>query len=110
MGHFLGSGAGGLGRWLGIGPSLLVPFLIAATLVTIAALVVVVTATIGPSRRWTTVALRLLAAAMVLNVVVPHAPAAVIVGGYVPGLVTALLVNLPVATVFLVRGGVVTSR
>lgn len=86
-------------------PALLLPFVIAVAKVTVAALAVVVADTTGPPRPWTTVALRLLAAVMVLNVVVPHLPAAVLTGGYVPGLVTALLINLPVATAFLVRAG-----
>lgn len=45
-----------------------------------------------------------LAWVMIANVVVPHVPAAVLAGGYTPGLISALLLNLPVA------GWVVTRR
>ena len=34
---------------------------------------------------------------MLANVVVPHVPAALLMGGYVPGLLTALAVNIPVS-------------
>ena len=47
--------------------------------------------------------LGVLAVAMVVNVVVPHVPAAVLTGGYVPGVVSAVLVNLPVAASYLRR-------
>lgn len=38
---------------------------------------------------------RALAWVMLANVVLPHVPAAFVLGGYTPGLVTALAVNLP---------------
>jgi hypothetical protein len=45
----------------------------------------------------------LLAAVMLVNVVVPHVPAAVALGGYAPGVVTAVLVILPYSIWFLLR-------
>jgi Protein of unknown function with HXXEE motif len=39
--------------------------------------------------------------AMFLNVFVPHLPAAILLKSYAPGVVTAILVNLPVTTVLL---------
>jgi len=41
--------------------------------------------------------LRALPLVMLANVVVPHVPAALLMGGYVPGLLTALAVNIPVS-------------
>ena len=35
---------------------------------------------------------------VLVNVLVPHVPAAIIFGGYAPGVVTAVVVNLPVLT------------
>lgn len=60
-------------------------------------------ATTGRPQAWTAETLRILAAVMVINVTVPHVPAAFITGGYVPGLFTAPSLNLPVAVAFLVR-------
>ncbi len=41
--------------------------------------------------------LRALAWVMLLNVLAPHAPAAFLMGGYSPGLITALILNLPIS-------------
>lgn len=41
-------------------------------------------------------ALRILAAILLINIAAPHVPAAVVLGGYAPGLATALTINLPV--------------
>ena len=41
--------------------------------------------------------------AMLVNVVVPHIPAAIIFRGYAPGVVTAVVINLPVLTFLSVR-------
>ena len=46
---------------------------------------------------------RLLAWVMVINLVVPHVPAAIALGGYSPGVLSAVLVNLPYAVWFLRR-------
>ena len=50
---------------------------------------------------------------MLVNVVVPHIPAAIIFRGYAPGVVTAVLINLPVLTFLSVRAikdGYVSGR
>lgn len=41
--------------------------------------------------------------AMLANVFVPHVPAAIVVRGYAPGVVTAVLINLPVMSFLAVR-------
>jgi hypothetical protein len=41
------------------------------------------------------------AAAMLVNVFVPHIPATLVFGEYTPGVVTAVLINLPVMSVLL---------
>jgi len=41
--------------------------------------------------------------AMLVNVFVPHIPAAIVFGGYAPGVVTAVVVNLPVMAFLVVR-------
>jgi hypothetical protein len=45
--------------------------------------------------------LRILAAILLINIAVPHVPAAQLLGGYAPGLLTALAINLPVGLVVL---------
>lgn len=42
-------------------------------------------------------ALKLTAWVLLANVVVPHVPAAIVLGGYAPGVVTAVFINLPLA-------------
>ena len=97
MGPFLRSGAA-VGP-VAPGPDLLVPFLVAVTAVTAGAWVLGAAATTG--RRWAGDALAVLAVVMVVNVVVPHVPGALLTGGYVPGVVSAVAVNLPVAVAYL---------
>jgi len=41
--------------------------------------------------------------AMLANVFVPHVPAAIVLRGYAPGVVTAVLINLPVMSLTAVR-------
>lgn len=53
------------------------------------------------------------AAAMLVNVAVPHVPAAVRAGGYTPGVVTAVTLVLPVTSQYLLqshRQGVLSRR
>jgi hypothetical protein len=45
----------------------------------------------------------ILVAALLWNVVMPHIPAAVIFGGYAPGVLTAVAINLPFAVYFFRR-------
>ena len=42
-------------------------------------------------------ALKLLAAIFLANVIVPHVPAAILLGGYAPGVITAVAINLPLS-------------
>lgn len=46
---------------------------------------------------------KVLAWIMLINVAVPHVPAAIALGGYSPGVLSAVLVNLPYAVWFLRR-------
>jgi hypothetical protein len=41
--------------------------------------------------------------AMLANVFVPHVPAAIVFRGYAPGVVTAVLINLPVMSILVIR-------
>jgi hypothetical protein len=55
---------------------------------------------IRTERTWPPTAL---AAVMLINVAIPHVPLALISGGYAPGVVTALALNLPVDLFWLTR-------
>jgi hypothetical protein len=84
--------------------------LAAATLLPLAG---VVYATTGRPSAGKEALLAVLAAVLLLNVFVPHVPAAVVLGGYAPGVATAVLLNLPVSALFLrraVREGRVSRR
>jgi len=48
---------------------------------------------------------KVIAAIMMANVMIPHVPAAIILGGYAPGIVTAVTINLPLSLWILLRGG-----
>jgi hypothetical protein len=54
----------------------------------------------GPASTWTYLFVAY-TFAMFLNVFVPHVPAAILLRRYAPGVVTAVLVNLPVTTLLL---------
>lgn len=82
---------------------LLTPFLVAVTAVTALGLVLVVAGTRGRPARWARDGLRILAAVMVVNAFVPHIPVAVLSGGYAPGVVTSVLLNVPLGVAYLVR-------
>lgn len=45
--------------------------------------------------------LRILGAVLLINIVAPHIPAAIVLGGYAPGLLTAVAINLPVGLLVL---------
>jgi len=47
--------------------------------------------------------LRITAAVLLANVLAPHVPAAIALGGYAPGLVTAVAINLPLGLWILAR-------
>ena len=76
-------------------------FLVAVSAVTLAALALAVAATLPEPRPWAVRGLRLLAVILVVNVVVPHVPAAVASGGYAPGVASSVAVVLPVSLLFL---------
>lgn len=84
--------------------------LVAATLVPAAA--VVFAAAGHPSRRKERV-VAFFVSIYFVNVLLPHVAAAILVGGYAPGLATALLVNLPFALLYYraaLADGVLTKR
>jgi hypothetical protein len=60
---------------------------------------------------WKDAILAGVAAVFLVNVLVPHLIAGLIVGGYAPGLVTALLINLPLCSLVIrhvIRGGLLS--
>lgn len=57
----------------------------------------------NPSRPAAAMLVRGLALLMLGNVFIPHVPAAILLGGYAPGVVTAVLLNVPIASFVLVR-------
>ena len=58
-------------------------------------------AVVCPAKPISPLLVRGMAWIMLANVFLPHLPAAILLGGYVPGLVTALAINLPLALVAL---------
>jgi len=103
MGRFLDSSRI-LEQARGFDPSrLLVPFLIAVTVVTAAIFALVLAATRAPAGHWTRGWVRIVAWVMVVSVLAPHVPAAVVHGGYAPGVVTSVLLALPVGLLYLRR-------
>jgi hypothetical protein len=74
--------------------------LIGATLVPVTLIVVALR---GQRRWWKDALLVGVAGVFLLNVFVPHVVAALAIGGYAPGLVTALLLNLPICSLMLRR-------
>ena len=78
-------------------------FLSALVVVSLIAALAMAWAILQPSRRSALVLVQGLAWIMLINVFVPHVPAAILLGGYAPGLITAVFVNLPIAGFALVR-------
>lgn len=60
-------------------------------------------ARLNRSRPAATILVRGLALLMLGNVFIPHVPAAILLGGYAPGIVTAVLLNFPIAGYVLSR-------
>lgn len=60
-------------------------------------------ARLNPSRPAAVMLVRGLALLMLGNVFIPHVPAAILLGGYAPGVVTAVLMHVPIAGFVLVR-------
>ncbi len=71
--------------------------------VTIAGLVAAIWAGSGIESAAKAHALTLFAGLLLANVFVPHIPAAIAMGGYAPGVLTAIGINLPVAALCLRR-------
>lgn len=70
-------------------------FWISLAAVTVGGIVLALWAGSGRSAGGKALALRAIAWVLLVNVIVPHAPAAFVLGGYAPGVVTAVAVNLP---------------
>lgn len=81
-------------------------FQIALVAVSAIAAFAMVWALVYPHRRSASLFAQGLAWIMLLNVLLPHIPAAILLDGYSPGLITAVALNLPVAVFALVRLGV----
>ncbi len=64
---------------------------------------IVLVATTGQPSRGTAWAVVFVEAVFLANVVIPHLPAALLLGGYAPGVVTAVCINLPYGVYFLWR-------
>jgi len=78
-------------------------FYIALVGATLVPLVVTVIATTGKPTQLKSYVVVVIAMGLLLNVFIPHVPAAVALGGYAPGVATALLLNLPFSIYFLWR-------
>lgn len=74
--------------------------LVGATLIP---LLLVVFATSGRPSPFKSYLVAIVQAQVCLNVLVPHVPAAIVLGGYAPGLATAVLFNLPFSIYFFRR-------
>ena len=70
---------------------------------TIFPLLLVIIATTGRPSKLKFYLVALVQAQVLLNVFVPHVPAAFALGGYAPGLATAVLINLPFSVYFFRR-------
>lgn len=70
---------------------------------TLIPLILVIVATTGKPSKLKFYLVALVQAQVLLNVFVPHVPAAYALGGYAPGLITAVLVNLPFSVYFFRR-------
>lgn len=78
-------------------------FYIALVGATVIPLVLTVIATTGRPQRIKPYLVAVVAMGLLVNVMVPHVPAAIALGGYAPGVATAVLVNLPFSMYFLRR-------
>jgi len=67
----------------------------ALTVVTLAGVALAFWAGRGRGAPAKAVTLRAIALILLVNVLIPHVPAAMVLGGYAPGVVTAVAVNLP---------------
>jgi hypothetical protein len=105
-------------RFSGIAPPALLAatahlswFYIALTVATLVPFFVVLVAVTRPTSRAAAWAVVFVQSLFFVNVFVPHVPAALMLGGYAPGVVTAVAIQLPYSVFFLrrsVREGVVS--
>lgn len=77
----------------------------AALVLTVAVGLLLLWAARTPRDRAGWFAVKATAAVFLANVLVPHVPAAIALGGYAPGVITAVAVNLPLCLWILARGG-----
>jgi len=107
-------------RLSGVAPAVLLAatrdlswFCVALVVATVVPTLVVLVATTGRRGRAAAWAVVFVQSLFFVNVFVPHIPAAVALGGYAPGVVTAVAVELPYGVYFLrrsVREGAVSGR
>ena len=81
----------------------LTQFYIALAGATIFPLLIVAIATTGQPTRTKDYLVAILQALLLVNVFAPHVPAAIALGGYAPGVLTAVLLNLPFSVYFFRR-------
>jgi len=74
---------------------------LALLLATVGSLAMVILGSVGKPARWRNWLVCFVGTVYLVNVLVPHLPAALATRGYVPGLTTALLINLPVGLLLL---------
>ena len=72
-------------------------FWAALAVVTLAGVAAAAWAGRGAASVGKTAVLRTIAIILLANVLIPHVPAAVVLGGYAPGVITAVALNLPAA-------------
>lgn len=75
----------------------------AIVLVTLTSVFTIAVASTGKPSRVKHILLCWIASIYLANVLIPHIPAAIFVGGYAPGLFTALFINLPICLLLLRR-------
>lgn len=78
-------------------------FALALTVLTLGVGALVAWAATGATSGMKIGVLRFIAVVLLVNVALPHLPAAAALGGYAPGVVTSLLINLPVSLWVLFR-------
>jgi len=78
-------------------------FRTALVVATLVPFVLTFIATRAPATALKNYLVAMLAAILLVNVFLPHLPAAIAMGGYSPGVVTAVLLNLPACAYFLFR-------
>lgn len=78
-------------------------FYLALAGATIFPLLIIIVAAMGRPNRIKVYMVAVMQAMLLVNVFVPHVPAAIALGGYAPGVLTAVLVNLPFSIYFFRR-------